>query len=139
MGWVDWFRKNKPVPVTVTRKEVKAIVEAAGYKIEWKELADKGWVCPTDKQVLKIAKKSGVEDREYISEVYDCDNFCHSFLEEFNGLGYIIGSCVGRRRGRDSFHAWVFYINDKKQLKFLEPQNYSRNLKIASIRSWKTF
>jgi len=119
--WWPWKRK-KYEDVYLTSTEILHILKPWG--ITSIELADRKWRLLPDSKFKEVAIESGVREREYQKDIYDCDNFAHSLVEAFNGLGYLFGICSGRIVSGP--HRWNFYINEKKQIRFIEPQTYKR-------------
>jgi len=79
-----------------------------------------------------------VRDKRYIPEKRDCENFTHSLIDAFNtGDGWIFGGCRGRTKSIGP-HAWCFYINENKNVRFVEPQTYGRIDDIISVMSFYT-
>jgi hypothetical protein len=130
MFWF-WKKKTDSKP-TITKEEVMVLLKPWG--VSSIELSDRTWSLISDTQFNRIAYESGVRDKMYVPEKYDCDNFAHSFLAAFNtGEGWLGGICQGRLKDMKGAHRWVFYINDKKQLRFVEPQTYKRIEDVVSI------
>jgi len=63
-----------------------------------------------------------VSNRRYINEVHDCDNFAY----ELEGrVSYWCGGAFGIVWGlttNGGAHAWNFYIDENKTVKYVEPQ-----------------
>ena len=69
--------------------------------------------------------KNPVNNRKYISEFHDCDDFCYELMGDvstWNPAGSF-GMVWGNRAVDNVGHAWNFFINEKNQVMFVEPQN----------------
>ena len=137
MYW-PWQKKTIPDPelIPITKAEIFELLKPWG--ITSYELVDRDWVLVPDDYYRAVALASKVRDKQYIPEKRDCDNFAHSLVEAFNkGKGFIFGSCKGRTKSMGP-HAWCFYINQDKKVRFVEPQTYGRVDDIISIMSFYT-
>jgi hypothetical protein len=70
-------------------------------------------------------EKNPVNNRKYISEFHDCDDFCYELMGDvstWNSAGSF-GMVWGNRAVDNAGHAWNFFINEKNQVMFVEPQN----------------
>ncbi len=126
--WEQW--KIKTTKRYLLSSEVKQTLEdqlagkfSGGYKLYF---ADAEYYCPTPSDAYAVIKRTSVEQMNYISERFDCDDFAHLLKAEFIKDGYHNGV----RRSPHCFgiiwngsHAFNWMINDDKQVRFIEPQN----------------
>ena len=134
-GWLimfQWLNRIFKKPVMVSKAEVYQIIHPFCSDIT--QLADREWKLLSDKEFMEITLDSGVRDRMYRNEVYDCDNFAHSLVEAFNGKGYLVGIIQGFLVPGEK-HRWVFYVNDKKKVVHIEPQTYEQLYPDKRLRS----
>ena len=97
----------------ITEQEIKDILPS-GYKI----ILDKEYILPSDDDVLS-AVKSFIEKRgvfKFKSGARDCDNAAVEMLAGMSGKGWPFALAVLEG------HAVCLYINDKKEVKYIEPQ-----------------
>ena len=115
------------MPTIITNKEIESIIPT-GLKI----ILDSEYIAPNDEQVIKIVgdfvKKRGAFN--YKENSHDCDNAAFEMLIPFSGLGFAFGVAI-----LDG-HSANLYINDKKKMKYIEPQTgelfiTSKRLKIT--------
>jgi hypothetical protein len=91
-------------------------------------IADGEYYMPHISYVRKIVAKSRVDRLKWISNRHDCDDFAHLLKADFIKAGYRDGRrraacCVGVVWGLlPGPHAINFFIDDKQELYFIEPQ-----------------
>jgi hypothetical protein len=98
----------------ITHKEVEKIIPT-GLKI----VLDVRYNLPTDEEVLEHALRF-IKLRGpfvYEDDSHDCDNAAVEMLAHFSGKGWAFGLAILEG------HVVNFYINNRRELKFLEPQN----------------
>ncbi len=94
-------------------------------------LADSSYFCPTEKVAQEIINDSKVDQRRYISEIFDCDDFAHLLKAAFIEDAYVGGRrtkpyAMGIIWGSKPAHAMNFLvISDGASftVKVVEPQN----------------
>jgi len=102
------------------------LMTEAGWIKDRKKLAipgilDRSFVLPPDEEVWKEIKEDVTDLRTY-SEKFDCDNFTFKLLDRFNdGRGWATGALFVQIA--EGGHAIFFYINDREELKPIEPQS----------------
>lgn len=119
--------------IYLSSDEVEKIIEEhlagklrSGYKIY---LGDASYFCPTLSDAQKIIDSTSVNERIWIAQRFDCDDFALLLKAEFVKDGYR----GGKRRAAHCFgivwgslpgpHAINWMINDDMKLRFVEPQN----------------
>jgi hypothetical protein len=98
----------------------------SGYKIY---LGDARYFCPTLSDAQKIINYTSVNERKWIKQRFDCDDFAFLLKAEFVKDAYR----EGKRRAAHCFgvvwgylpghHAINWMINGDMKLRFVEPQN----------------
>jgi hypothetical protein len=130
-----WYGLPGEDGIYLLDKHVRDIIKSklknklkSGYKIR---LADKKYFCPKLTDADAIIKATHVNQRVWISERFDCDDFAILLKAEFVKDAYRQGDrraahCFGVVWGSlPGPHAIDWMINDDMKLRFIEPQNDS--------------
>lgn len=104
--------------ITITRKELRKVFFDLNSNPIHFHFEDREFICPTDKQVKDFLES--FEPGEYIAEKNECATIAIKCVAHFAGTDWTI-AYIKVPDGEVS-HALCCYVNNKKQIKFLEPQ-----------------
>jgi hypothetical protein len=97
---------------------------------------------PADEQeVWKIIEADSTDQKPYVPEKFDCDNFAFGLVHAFSGLGWAVGvlivetSADPNNPGKVGYHAIFFYCTKEGRIEAVEPQNDSPFNKPFKVRS----
>lgn len=109
------------------------------------KIPDRSFEVISDQEMQEFLNKCHVRDLKYIVEDFDCDNFalelCAAVNIEFKAKkkkNIVFGEIwaeIEKQSGQRLKHAFNFYLNDKMEVKFVEPQL----CRIVNYRLLKTF
>lgn len=119
----------------VTKDEVKGLIEEKLGKDKVQlYLLDEVYNLPSEETVAEILRTDLTNLEAYTSNLNDCENFAISVMKAFSG--YCYGLALVVQKTGSPLHAVNVYINDERQVKFVEPQtdeeytNYSKVIMI---------
>lgn len=107
-------------PVTDGRVERPLIKKIFGIRNVF--CSDEGYWLPRQKDIESFLKLNVFKFRQYVPELYDCDNYSFSLIGMFTNLmsGYAIGIVwVHTPKGN---HALNFFIDHNREVWYIEPQ-----------------
>lgn len=107
-----------------TSSEVLSIMNDAGIPRNKIIILDGKYKLYTERAISKFLNRKGIERYNYIPEIHDCDDFALKLM--VRARDYYDHNCFGFCIVRGGHHAMNIYINDKKQVKFIEPQKSER-------------
>lgn len=129
LDWIwDLFRKPKQIKFTnkteITGIEIGQLLKQYCQNL-W--LSDGVAVLINDIDMKAFLTKNLVNDRKYITEYHDCDDYSFELMGDISCVfpQGAFGMVWGNRASDGAPHAWNFYINENKEVKFIEPQNDS--------------
>ena len=91
-------------------------------------LADKLYYCPSVEYTKSVLSRTSTDERQWIKDRYDCDDFAWTLKNDFVTDAYQNGErraahCFGMVWGHLPHpHAINFVINDDQKLRLIEPQ-----------------
>jgi hypothetical protein len=122
----DVFRKPTSVTISITPRitniELGQILKPFCTN-QW--LSDENYQTINEKSLKDFLRTNPVSGRKYLVDAHDCDDFSFELMgdvSEWNSDG-AFGIVWGNRASDGAGHAWNFFIDENKQLKFIEPQN----------------
>lgn len=125
----DFFRKPKSVKIKempeISATSVRDLLKPFNKDNLW--ISDGTFKLLDTNDLKEFLKTNPVNNRKYITEFHDCDDFCYELMGDvstWNPAGSF-GMVWGNRAGDNAGHAWNFFINESKQIMFVEPQTDS--------------
>ena len=135
-NWTDLYvvtKSYKGDKIYITGEQIKSIVKnklAGKLSSDFRLLiADKQYFCPSLSDAKAVIKRTKVETYQYNIEGFDCDDFALVLKAEFVKDAYVSGirrssHCFGIAWGKlPGDHALNWFIDDRGQLYFVEPQS----------------
>ena len=129
MGLINWLinllRKEQTIPI-IHGKEVtsKEVIELLTPFTDRQWISDGVFECIITSNLRTFLINDRVSKRIYKQESFDCDDYSYSLMGNITQW-YPEGS-IGIIWGLNKYgepHAWNFFINEDKQIMFIEPQN----------------
>lgn len=125
-GLVRFYRNKifKPEPVkALSHQKVRGVLHKQGIPHRSIRLSDSSYFAPTRAQVERFLSLSFVDQRKYVSRVFDCDNFSFALMGKasafFRGFAFGIVWAETKR----GLHALNFFIDDEGIFWYVEPQS----------------
>lgn len=117
-------RKPKSVPITdtpiITFDEIDVLLSKLGGQL-W--IGDGIYKLINSRDIKLFLDSNPVNKRKYITDFHDCDDYCYELMGDvstWNPEGSF-GMVWGNRTDGVA-HAWNCFINENKELWFVEPQ-----------------
>lgn len=129
MSILDWlwdlFRKPKKIKLISTTEisgdEVRALLLQFTKENLW--ISDETFTLVNTEDMKTFLAMNPVNSRVYFSDKHDCDDYSYELMGDVSdahpelAFGMVWGNRVD-----GVAHAWNFYIDENKQVKFVEPQ-----------------
>lgn len=122
----DFFRGPKDVEITkmpeIRGDEVKSILAPYDASL-W--ISDGIFKLIETSNLRSFLIANPVNKRKYITEFHDCDDFCYELMGDVSKWhpDGAFGMVWGNKAGDGIAHAWNFFIDENKKVKYVEPQN----------------
>lgn len=132
MSFLDWlwdlFRAPKKVPILPT-PDIKGI--EVGQLL--KQYSNNLWISDglfklvNTENMKEFLMANPVNGRKYITESHDCDDYSFELMGDVSDWNPALafGIVWGNRAGDGAPHAWNFYIDETKKVRYVEPQTDS--------------
>jgi len=121
----DFVRKPKNVPVVqgpkITRAEMEEILASFNAQL-W--LSDNTFMLMDTNSLRTFLNVNPVDKRKYITEFSDCDDRCYELMGDVSTWhpAGAFGMVWGNRATDGAGHAWNFFIDEFKKVRYVEPQ-----------------
>ncbi len=129
MALLDWFWDLFRAPKKVefeNKTEITGVDIGQNLKQYCQNLwlSDGAAVLINDADMKNFLENNPVNNRKYITEYHDCDDYSFELMGDVSDIfpQGAFGMVWGNRLGDGAAHAWNFYINQDKQVKYVEPQ-----------------
>lgn len=101
-------------------QEIDSIVKSVFPKAKCYRQLDKSAVTINREELYELLKYTKVTNQQYIEDDHDCDDYAFALKGFFSQRG-LSKTCLGVMVSKN--HAYNFFIDDKKDLWIIEPQN----------------
>ncbi len=128
-----WFKKKQREFVTIKKGELTRLLFGLGYPFHAIKLADTEYTCMTKKDVDRKLMMIDMKYKVFRKNKNDCDNFVLKLAAAFSGRGWAFGEFWATIDGEP--HAVNIWIDEQKNVHFIEPQPPVRRLFLHSIRN----
>lgn len=102
---------------------------------------DRGFIPADEKEVWRVVRMDDTDQKPYVPEMFDCDNFAFGLVHAFSGMGWAVGVLIVETEadpnnlGSKGLHAIFFYCTGK-EVAAIEPQNdspFNRPFKVVGV------
>jgi hypothetical protein len=133
------FRKQEEKNIRITSQDVYKILKDAGW-IDTNNMPiwfilDSEFVLPSDQEVQEILESDRTDEKPYVPERGDCDNYAFELRHAFGRLGWAVGM-IAVDTGTPPLHAIFFYINEDRKPIAIEPQDdsvFNKPFKLVAV------
>ena len=128
-----------PKTLTITSKKVVELIKRKGWVDNRRPplwlILDQSFVLASDKQIRAVIDADKTDEKPYIPNSGDCDNYAFELRNAFGRRGWAVGF-IAVDTGTPPLHAIFFYINDELEVIPVEPQNdkvFDKKFKLVAV------
>ena len=129
-NWLDWLWGFFRAPMKIAVRDTPKVTGTAVGQV-LSQYCKNLWISDGEfntmdmRNVTDFLKVNPVNDRKYVNEAHDCDDFSYELMGDistWNSAG-AFGMVWGNRAVDGAPHAWNFFIDPNLKVWYVEPQN----------------